>query len=466
MSQPASSVRVDSRSRTAVTQHTRISPAAIQGLEVLSLPVTELTAYICSVVERNPLLDLDSDGFTVGFEDLPLDPREKDEWSASAWDARLPRRSVRQSDGFDLERLRDDCSQTETLACHLHMQLDGMAATEVDRVLVDAIIDCLDEDGYFDGSLPALCDEADLTLEEGERALRFVQTLLPRGVGARDLQECLLLQVDNGMPDAHIIRRIISDSLEDLAGNRTTKLMRTYRLSLDELARVRKAIVNLNPRPGAAFSQRKDTVYVIPDLIVERRGPSFSVRVTGEIAEKLIRRDEYEHLVAERGDDEARAWLAQKRAEADMALSNVTQRKRTLFRFGMYLVDVQYGFFCDGRAAMRPLTMQQAADELDVHVSTISRIVQDKHILTPWGVYPLKQFFSTGLPCTGGGGGLSSVVIKERIRALIDAEDARTPLSDAAVTEQLNQEGIDIKRRTVAKYREALGIPCQSQRRR
>lgn len=448
-----------------------MSPVAIQGLEVLSLPVTALAAYVQDLVERNPLLDFDSDGFTVGFEDLPLEgrDRDRDEWAdASAGDFQPPARMRRQEGGFDMGRLRDECSQTETLAVHLRTQLGGIAAAGIDAALVDAVIECLNDDGYFDGSLPVICSEMGCASEAAEAALAYVQGLLPRGVGARTLQECLLLQLTGEDEVTACARSMIADSLEDLAGNRTTKLMRAYHLSLDELAAVRDLIAGLNPRPGASFSQRRDTVYVIPDLVVERRGPSFAVRVTGELAERLVRHDEYEALVAESGDAQARAWLADKRSEADVVLSNVAQRKRTLFRFGMYLLEAQYGFFCKGQAAMRPLTMQQVADGLGLHVSTVSRIVADKHILTPWGTFPLKHFFSTALPKTGAGGAasLSSLAIKERIKELVAAEDARTPLSDAALTDALNKEGVEIKRRTVAKYREALGIPRQSQRRR
>ena len=290
-------------------------------------------------------------------------------------------------------RLRDECSETETLACHLRTQLDGAVGHEVPLVLVNAIIDCINDDGYFDGSLPMICAEQGCEMEAAERALTFIQGLTPRGVGARTLRECLLLQLDDDAPLADTVRLMIEESLEDLADNRTTKLMRAYHVSLDDLAVIRRVIAGFDPRPGASFSQRKDTVYVIPDLVVERRGASFAVRVTGELSERLVRHDEYEALVAASGDAGAASWLADKRTEADAALANVAQRKRTLFRFGMYLLEAQYGFFRQGQAAMRPLTMQQVADGLGLHVSTVSRIVADKHILTPWGTYPLKHFF-------------------------------------------------------------------------
>ena len=190
-----SSLRVESRSRTAVTQHAHLAPAAIQGLEVLSLPVTELAAYVRDLVERNPLLDFDSDGFTVAVEDLLQEDGdgERDEWTDPDGTFRPLPRMRQQEGGFDVGRLRDECSETETLACHLHTQFDGAVGHEAPLVLVNAIIDCINDDGYFDGSLPVICAEQGCDMEAAERALAFVQGLTPRGVGARTLQECLLL---------------------------------------------------------------------------------------------------------------------------------------------------------------------------------------------------------------------------------------------------------------------------------
>ena len=210
-------------------------------------------------------------------------------------------------------------------------------------------------------------------------------------------------------------------------------------------------------------------MYVIPDLAVRREGEGFSVRVTGELSEALVLNGVYDRMMQQgRMDCEAREWLREKRTEAEAALANIDQRQRTLYRFGVYLVEAQYDFFVGGDARMRPLTMQQAADALGVHVSTVSRTVQDKHILTPWGVFPLKHFFSSSVSCSAEERrrALSSLAIKDRIKDLVAQEDRRKPLSDATITAILNGEGVDIKRRTVAKYREALGIGRQSQRRR
>lgn len=469
---PSQAVRMEARSEVSLRTKQRLAPAAIQGLEVLSLPVTRLDAYVRDLVERNPLLDYDYDHASLSFEEIPEEDDDRASGDADddaesayarpasiAWDAH----------GFDLARLRDECSETETLQSHLRMQLTGAYASERDRLVLDALIENIDDDGYFSGSMPAVCAEAGCSTDDGQRLLALVQTLTPRGVGARDLAECLVLQIDDDMPYASVIRAMLQNSLEDLAENRTTKLARRYHVSVDDLSAIRDVICALDPRPGSSFSQRKETAYIVPDVTIIPDGAGFSVRVTGELSETLVLSGDYDRM-AEQGlvDEETCAWLGQKRAEAHAALANIDQRRQTLHRFGVYLVESQYDFFVGGDARMRPLTMKQAADALGVHVSTVSRTVQDKHALTPWGVYPLKYFFSSSVACLTEERrhALSSLVIKNRIRDLVAQENLRKPLSDADITIILNGEGVDIKRRTVAKYREALGIGRQSQRRR
>ena len=466
-------MRVEARSTVALRTKQRLAPAAIQGLEVLSLPVARLDAYVRDLVERNPLLDFDYDHSSLSFEEFPEeeedDPRSDTDTQAGHCVARASAAVAWDERGFELARLRDECSETETLHSHLRMQLAGTYVSEWDRELLDTLIENIDDNGYFSGSMSAVCAEVGCDVSEGLRLLDRVQQLEPCGVGARDLAECLMLQLDDEAPYAQVIRDMLRDSLEDLAENRTTKLTRAYHLSVDDLSAIRDVICALDPRPGSSFSQRKTTVYVVPDLTIMHDGSGFSVRVTGELSETVVLDRTYDRMVEQgRIDGGAREWLEEQRAEADAALANITQRRQTLHRFGVYLVESQYDFFGGGEACMRPLTMQQAADALGVHVSTISRTVQDKHVLTPWGVYPLKHFFSSSLACSAEERHrtLSSLAIKDRIKDLVAQEDRRRPFSDASITAILNGEGVDIKRRTVAKYREALGIGRQSQRRR
>lgn len=253
----SATARVDVQPRAGVRARPHLAPGAIQGLEVLALPVTELSTYLQQLVERNPLLDVEEDERSVALDELLDDEAaeaEGPEWWETPEEAWIRRRTTIEASPFDMGRLRDDCSVTEGLHSHLRTQLEGVGRTQVPRPLVEAIIDYINDDGYFDGSLPMVCAEMDYLLEEGEQALAFVQTLHPRGVGARNLRECLLLQVDDSHPQAQAMRALIEEGLDDLAQNRTTKLTRTYHVSLDDLADIRTAIAALNPRPGASFS--------------------------------------------------------------------------------------------------------------------------------------------------------------------------------------------------------------------
>lgn len=474
----APSVKIDHRQSVGTQVRQHISPSAIHGLEVLSLPVARLGAYLSEAVECNPLLDYDYDRAALTFEELPQeqDTAETEDMEEaagfiSAAGGFLPPRSAATStsEGFDWSRFKASGSDVDTLQSSIRMQLGTVPLSDDDKALLAEVLEGVDDAGYFTGSLKAICAACDRSMFDGERILSLVQSCSPRGVGARSVVECLLLQLSDDMPFSDVVRSILAEDIEDLAENRTTRLMRKYHIDLDDLAVIRKVVSELNPRPGSSFSSRNDTPYVIPDISIRRQGKGFGVHVTGEIGEAVILNKEYcSFLEGERLDSEAREWLEEKKEEARSVLSNVEQRHRTLQRFGEYLVEAQYDFFCQGPSCMRPLTMQQVADSLGVHVSTISRTVQDKYALTPWGVIGLKQFFSSAVTCSPdtGAESMSSVAIKGRIKEIVDREDHRNPLSDSAITELLNDEGIEIKRRTVAKYREAIGLGRQSQRRR
>lgn len=467
------SITLDSRQDVSVRTRQRFAPSAIQGLEVLSLPIASLETYVNAMVEQNPLLDFDYSESYLTFEELPEEDgsRLEDNAGGEGLPAEFSHARVLSSGdrpAFDMDRLRDERVETETLQSHLRLQLSRLSSERKGASFLSALVENIDDDGYFAGSLPALCSLFEVSGDEGERLLGVVQSLSPRGVGARTLRECLTLQIGKNEPNRDTIVSIIQDGFDDLAKNRVTRLEREYGLSHDELHQIKEVIRSLDPRPGAAFSQRHDTCYLIPDLVVRKRGGKFSVEVSGEAAETTVLNKQYVAMLDDRSiPDETMEWLASKHDEARTVLRNISQRKQTLYRFGLFLVEAQYEFFCFGESRIKPLTMQQSADALGIHVSTVSRTVQDKYVLTPWGTYPLKHFFTSSVGCVKAErrSAMSSVAIKNRIKEIVVGEDKDKPFSDAALTTILNDEGIEIKRRTVAKYREALGIERQSQRR-
>lgn len=467
------SVTLDSRQDVSVRTRQRFAPSAIQGLEVLSLPIASLEAYVNAMVEQNPLLDFDYSESYLTFEEIPEEDlsHPEDTVPDDGLAAETPRARMTSSENrsaFDMDRLRDERVETETLQSHLRLQLSQLSCDGQRGPFLSALVESIDDDGYFAGSLPALCSSFEVSGDEGEQLLGVVQSLSPRGVGARTLRECLTLQIGDNEPNRDTIISIIRDGFDDLAKNRVTSLEREYGLSHDELCQIKEVIRSLNPRPGAAFSQRHDTCYLIPDLVVKRLAGRFSVEVTGEVAETTVLNKQYVDMLDDRAiPDETMEWLVSKHDEARTVLRNISQRRQTLYRFGLFLVEAQYEFFCFGESRIKPLTMQQSADALGIHVSTVSRTVQDKYVLTPWGTYPLKHFFTSSVACVKAErrSAVSSAAIKNRIKEIVAGEDRGKPFSDAALTAVLNEEGIEIKRRTVAKYRETLGIGRQSQRR-
>lgn len=473
MGRGAQTISLDPKQSAGLRARQRFAPSAIQGLEVLSLPIAALAEYATTMVEQNPLLDLDYDESFLTFEELPLEyesplqEKEEDEERSEPFDFVLPSCSSERN-AFDMNRLHDDCVETETLKSYLRLQIADDLYDEKQKSIVQEIIESIDDDGYFSGNESQICSQFQIEAEVFVTLLNDVQSCSPRGVAARNLNECLLLQIDESFPYYPVLSTLLSEDLDVLASHKTALLLKKYHLSHDALLEIRDYITTLNPRPGAMFYQQQKTNYVIPDLIVKAKSTGFTVEVTGEVSETLVLNEDYLGLLeGKRVDNDTARWLEAKHEEARMILRNINQRKQTLYRFGLLLVEAQYDFFRFGEARLKPLTMQQVADVLRVHVSTISRTVQDKYVLTPWGTYPLKFFFCSSLACTQSEKKtvLSSLAIKSRIKELISTEDKQKPYSDASLMELLNKEGVEIKRRTVAKYREALGIEKQSQRR-
>lgn len=467
-------------SSVAAKTKTHLAPKALQGLEVLALPVASLPEYIEQAAESNPLIEIDFSDGLFSYSELPesdecdVAPASGDCSSFDRFPESTPplsrcERSLTPSFEWDFSRIQDECRQTETLQEYLHVQTVGMRLPDGERRLMDALIECVSDDGYFVGDLSMVAFACGVSIEAAARGLRRLQSLQPAGVGARDLSECLLLQVQDDDPYAPMLRTLVRRHLEDVAANRLSSIARSLGVSTSEAGFLCRAVADMNPRPGASFWQRSDARYIVPDIVIRRRGTDFTVEVTGSIGPGIGLNAEYLAMMDEGGlGEQARAYLEEKRKDAEVFLRSIEQRGITLHRFGVFLVEKQFRFFISSDGGLAPLTMKQAADALDVHVSTISRTVQGKYAQTPRGTFPLKMFFTRALPqnkASSGKGSVSSFDIKERIRAIIAEEDPEKPLSDSAITDRLNAEGIEVKRRTVAKYRESIGIESQAKRR-
>jgi RNA polymerase sigma-54 factor len=370
------------------------------------------------------------------------------------------------ADGSEYERASDE---GESLANHLLEQLEFADISDRKRRIGEYIIESLDENGY----LPAGADEvADQLSEDPERVrkvLAFIQTFDPAGVAAANLAESLLLQIKNipdiGEADVAIAECIITNHLSDLAANRMREIARCVRRSVNDVQRVADIIRRLDPKPGRRFGGGRPQ-YIMPDVIVERDGDGYAASLNQVTSPQLYVSPYYRHVLAneEKNSDTFR-FLSERLNSALWLIKSIEQRNQTIYNVVKAIVDYQDAFFRGGEKYLKPLTLKKIADAVGVHESTVSRTVNGKYMQTPRGVYELKYFFKSGIKSEGSGG-ISSGGIKALIREMIAGEDLSAPLSDQAIADSLVRRGIDISRRTVAKYREDAGIPSSSGRRR
>lgn len=363
---------------------------------------------------------------------------------------------------------------TETLHDHLLWQLNLTPMSERDRAIAHALIDGIDTTGYLGQSIDEIHqglasdeDEDPLELDEVEAVLHRLQHFDPPGVGARDLQECLLIQLQQLSAETPWIRearQVVTHYLKLLGSRDYKQLMRRSRLSEKQLQEVLELIQSLQPRPGDAISTTPPE-YVVPDVIVRRHEGRWRIELNPEIAPKLQVNSMYASLIRRADSSPDNTYLRDQLQEAKWFIKSLQSRNETLLKVASQIVDHQQGFLEQGEEAMKPLILSEIAQAVEMHESTISRVTTQKYMHTPRGIYELKYFFSSHVS-TDEGGECSSTAIRAMIRKLIGDEEARKPLSDNRIAAILSDQGINVARRTVAKYREAMNIPPSNERKR
>jgi len=477
-----------------------LAPRMIQSMEILQLPILALEERIEQEVQNNETLEVDdasSEERTVDepgpaeadqppsnrtVDEMPLivdqDHANQADFERSYdWSAEYPdsdddrsRPSAAQMDQAG-DRYNDLMAnmeeRPESLSDHLHAQLANEELSETDRLAADRIIYNLDANGYLSMPLEELIDPdgpAD-QIESLRRGLRVVQGMEPAGVGARDLKECLLLQVRHDTPHARQLRRLISDHLEDLAGNRLPVIERKLELSLEEVEFLREQLYLLSPKPGAVFTSRP-VVAVKPDVYVDPQ-PDGAWRCRLEEIELPNLRISPTYramLLAPDTPPEAREYIRRKVNAAQWLIDAIEQRRSTLLKTAQAIVDHQVRFLTEGPEALEPLKMQQIADRIGMHVTTISRAVDDKWLQTPRGLYPLRKLFVGGTT-SADGDEVAWDAVRIKLQEIVDTEPKDAPYSDDDLVVELAKQGITVARRTVTKYRKAMNIPSSRQRR-
>ncbi|SIN92319.1 RNA polymerase, sigma 54 subunit, RpoN/SigL [Sulfurivirga caldicuralii] len=488
------------------SQQLKLTPQLQQSIKVLQQSALEIQTMVEQTLEENIFLELDQDEEDVLADDsAALDAQDEattegslssEEDSATtdtalgndletdaSWediyqDDPIPSLALTHSgDAEEWTAPENYTAEQRSLHDHLLWQAEIHEwDSDLDQLIAQYIIDALDDDGYVDEPLQTIAQaisehaELPITEERVESVLKVVQTFEPAGVAARDLQECLLLQLNADTRDGPTTalleqaRDLISNHFELLSTHQFNRIKRRYKLNDDQLEALIHFIQSLEPRPGRAFAVVEND-YVVPDLILTRRGDRFVLELNSEAYPRLRLNPEYIQLAEQIKDPSQANALKEKQQEARLLIKSLQHRGETLLRVGRYIVDRQQRFFEEGEKAMQPMVLREVAEALDLHESTISRATNQKYIQTPRGTYELKYFFSSGV-AQYGQDDQSATAIKSYLREFIDAEDPRKPLSDSKLVKLLEEKGIHVARRTIAKYRESMGIPASSERKK
>jgi len=466
-----------------VSQHLALTPQLQQSIRLLQMSTAELEQEIEKFIAENPLLET-SQSFaeqSTAADISAQDTKEEDApGQAESWSGTLSSRTNQDDDDNDWSSHR---AQPIRLQDHLHEQSMALSLSERDRVWLDVLIESLDEDGYLRETLAEI--EASigesfedlfgcrLDADEMELGLTLLQSMDPVGVGARSLSECLLIQLhqlagadQKNSPAAALAGRILESPahLERLARHDFQGLCKILNCSRETLKTAQSLIQSLNPRPGNRFAA-DNTQTVIPDVIAYKSqsssGDIWRVRLNSLAVPKLSVNPTYARLISQ---DRGHAMASQLQ-EARWMIKNIEQRFDTILRVAQAIAKEQQLFFQEGELAMKPLVLREVAQRCELHESTVSRVTTNKYILTPKGTFELKYFFTSHV-ATDTGGTASSTAIRARIKQWIAQEDGHKPLSDQQLADRFTQEGIQVARRTIAKYREALRIDPVSQRKK
>jgi RNA polymerase sigma-54 factor len=439
-------------------------------LNILQAPSTELRQMVQQELAQNPMLDAETQ--EVSLEDAGIEKAEgEDEFDAEfsrlsqmddEWREYMSQsRTKGPRTAEDEERrqfLLDSLTVPPTLAEHLDGELVAERLSAEERADVGRLIGYLDERGFLSAPVREIVFEEGVPIERLERARSVLQSLDPPGIGAESLQESLLLQLARQGRSDSLEYKLVGQHLDELARRRLPDLAKKLKVPVERIEQAAKVIATLNPRPAQDFAAGQVGVYVQPDLAVEKVNGRYVVTLNNEVLPRLRISNTYKDLMARSGTrDEVRCYIRERIRSGKFFIQSVEQRQQTIRRIAEEIVARQIEFLEHGPSHLKPMNMAQLAEVVGVHETTVSRAVNGKYMSTPQGVYELRYFFTTGLD-TESGEAMSNVSVKAALLELIKAEDASKPYSDDAIVKKLNEQGIILARRTVAKYRDELAI--------
>jgi RNA polymerase sigma-54 factor len=454
-----------------------LTPSLQQAIKLLPMSTLELAELLNQEMVENPMLEevpteeaTPEQQQTQEREAEPEKPAERETWDDQDYEYFFGEyldegyRPRQPQEVKELPPIENTLSSRSSLADHLMWQLNLQTSDETMRDVGAAIIGNIDEDGYLVASVHEIAALGDWDVTVVERALEHVQTFDPIGVGARDLQECLLLQIRHLGLGNTPAEALVRDHLRLLQNHRIPELARALGLEPEEIKAHIDLIKHLDPKPGARYSPA-ESQYVIPDVYIVKTDDGYKAVLNEDGLPQLRISPVYRRLLDKGGEasDETRAYVKDKFRSALWLLKSVDQRQKTILKVATSIINFQRAFLDHGIEHLRPLVLRDVASDIGMHESTVSRVVNNKYMHTPQGVYEMKYFFHSGINSSYGES-VSSVTIKQRIRKIIESEDQRRPFSDSKIMNILQKEGLVLARRTIAKYREELRIPTSNQR--
>ena len=479
---------------TQLKQELKINPRLYQAMDLLYMPLLDLQQHLKQELLNNPFLEMvepeeEEEEETPGEPEAATTNEEPEKSGAEEidWEEIL-------LDGFDAGGRREEHEEreyyepvtvdTRDLGDHLRDQINLLDLTPRQAFLAEEFLGNIGEDGYLSCSLEDILNGANdvlrdaaeragreddarfYTLPEIEDMLGIIQALDPPGVGARDLRECLMLQLREAGLEQSVPYRLVRDCFDELINHRWSEISKRFGISPADVQRAADEIAKLDPKPGLVYSSGGDN-YIIPDLIVEKIDGKYHVFLNDANLPRLKLSRAYQEIARDKKkfDGESKEFISNKLNSANWMIQAIEQRRQTMLKVMNYIVERQRDFFEKGVQHLKPLTLREVAEVINMHESTVSRVTNEKYVQTPRGVLPLKFFFSSGLSTTAGED-VSARGIKAQIEKLVSEENARHPLTDQAIVNILKQRGVNIARRTVAKYRDQLGVLSARMRKR
>lgn len=437
------------RQELNLTRTQKLSEKMIQSLQILQMNTQELEEYLKEKELENPLIELEE--HSKWSEEKP-NFQKKLEWIAKSDEQN---RVYYEDEQEEQKQEREFAAEETELSKYVFSQLVPISKTQLDSEIYEFLVYSLDERGYLIETAKELAEKFSMPVEKMEGYINKLKKCDPAGVGAKDLRECLLLQLERRENKNEIIDKVVKDYLVKVGKNQIPQIAKALKISIDEVVRACEEIRKLNPKPAQGFASRTHLKYLVPDVTVVKFKGYFEILLDETSSYSRTFSTYYLNLMKEDGASEVKEYLQEKYKQAQWIFQCVDSRRETMMKICRILVEEQKEFFEKGTVYLRPLRMRELAEKAGIHESTVSRAIKEKYLQCSWGIFPMNYFFAQSVSVKEN---QTKDAVKKELQRIIEQEDKTRPLSDQKIVEKMQEEGICISRRTVAKYRGQMGI--------